>query len=91
MGAEGLYAVAFVQRLLDDGTLPDGRMRRLHLHMIADDPLMNELSVATKLVPTAPVLSQLKAAGRASAEAFLEAHFDDIGKRSSVDMVDMFS
>ncbi|WP_428925238.1 patatin-like phospholipase family protein [Marinibacterium sp. SX1] len=86
-----MRAIAFVQRLLDDGTMPEGRMRRIHMHMIADDALMNELSVATKLVPTPPVLAQLHAAGRASAEAFLEAHFDDIGQRSSVDMVDMFS
>lgn len=86
-----MRAIAFVQRLLDDGTLPDGRMRRLYLHMIADDALMNELSVATKTVPSPPVLMQLKAAGRASAEAFLSNHVDDIGHRSSIDMVAMFS
>ncbi|QEW20555.1 Patatin-like phospholipase [Marinibacterium anthonyi] len=86
-----MRAIAFVQRLLDDGTLPEGRMRRLYLHMIADDALMNELSVATKTVPSPPVLMQLKAAGRASAEAFLSNHIDDIGKRSSVDMVAMYS
>ncbi|OWU78017.1 patatin [Marinibacterium profundimaris] len=86
-----MRAIAFVQRLLDDGTMPQGRMQRVYLHMIADDVLMNMLSEATKLVPTPPLLAQLKAAGRSSAEAFLESHFDDIGARSSVDMVEMFS
>jgi NTE family protein len=34
-----LRAIDFVQRLLEDGTLQDGRMKRLRLHMIADDDL----------------------------------------------------
>ena len=86
-----LRAIAFVQRLLDDGTMPEGRMRRLYLHMIGDDALMNMLGEATKLVPSPPLLAQLKAAGRGAAEGFLRDHVDDIGKRSSVDLVEMFS
>ena len=85
-----LRAIAFVQRLLDEGRIEEGRMARVHVHMIADDALMNALSVATKLVPTPPVLSRLKSAGRAAAEAFLARHLDDIGARGSVDLPGMF-
>ena len=85
-----LRAIHFVQGLLDQGALADGSMKRVLVHMIADDALMRELSVATKLVPTALTLDRLKRAGRAAAEQFLEAHFDDIGTRDSVDLAEMF-
>jgi hypothetical protein len=48
-----LRAIDFVQRLLEEGTIREGRMKRLRIHMIADDDLMRQLSVATKLVATA--------------------------------------
>jgi NTE family protein len=35
-------------------------MKRLRVHMIADDDLMRQLSVATKLVATPQVLHQLR-------------------------------
>lgn len=85
-----LRAIEFVQRLLVDGTVPKGRMARVNVHMIADDVLMSKLSVATKLVPHAAVISELHDAGYAAADQFLAAHRDDLGKRSSVDLPDMF-
>ena len=86
-----MRAIDFVQRLLDDGTLPEGRMARVLIHMIADDDLMGELSVATKTVPNAYVISQLKEAGTRAAQAFLDTHFDDIGNKSSAALRQMFA
>lgn len=85
-----LRAINFVKRLLADGRLEPGSMKDLHIHMIADDDLMAQLSVATKMVPTPHVLHQLREAGFAAAEAFLDAHFDTIGTDSSVDLRAMF-
>lgn len=85
-----LRAIHFVQRLLDQGQVSDDQMARVYVHMIADDALMNELSVATKMVPTPVVLARLKEAGRAAAGAFLAGDAQKIGKESSVDLVGMF-
>jgi NTE family protein len=85
-----LRAIEFVQRLLKDGTVPKGDMAQVRVHMIADDALMAKLSMATKLVPHAAVISTLHDAGYAAADAFLAAHRNDIGKKSSVDLPDMF-
>lgn len=85
-----LRAISFVQRLLDEGKLEPGSMARVHVHMIADDDLMNDLSVATKTVPTAPVLSKLKEAGQAAADVFLERDLPKVGKSSTVDLRAMF-
>lgn len=86
-----LRAIQFVRDLLTKGAVKPGTMEDVLIHMISDDNLMRQLSVATKTVPTAYILDQLKMAGRKAAERFLEAHFDDLGADSSVNLRDMFS
>jgi NTE family protein len=86
-----LRAIEFVQRLIDEGTLSSNRMRRVRIHMIADDVLMSKLSAATKMVANPHVIGQLKAAGIAAAEIFLRDDVDNIGTRSSVDLRAMFN
>ena len=85
-----LRAIDFVQRLIAEGRVEEGRMKRVLIHMISDDALMAQLSVATKMVPVPAVLHQLYEAGRAGAEAFLEAHLGRVGVESSVDLRAMF-
>jgi len=86
-----LRSIEFVQRLLADGSIKSGTMKSVRVHMIADDPLMNELNVATKTIPSPVVLAKLKAAGRVAADQFLATHWDDLGMRSSCDLPAMFS
>ena len=85
-----LRAIHFVQRLIAEGSVVSGAMKDVRVHMIADDALMTELSVASKLVPTTATLTALFDAGQAAAERFLEAHRQDLGKRSSVDLPAMY-
>ncbi|NNK15845.1 MAG: patatin-like phospholipase family protein [Sulfitobacter sp.] len=85
-----LRAIEFVQRLLDQGALEEGRMSRVRVHMIADDALMEQLSVATKLVPNPIVIATLKDAGQRAADQFLNDHKSKIGKESSVNLREMF-
>ena len=86
-----LRAIEFVQRLIAAGRLPEGAMKAVHVHMIADDPLMRQLSVATKTVPNPVVIHQLRAAGAAAAERFLDRDLDAVGERSTVDLPTMFA
>ncbi|EBA10889.1 patatin-like phospholipase family protein [Roseobacter sp. CCS2] len=86
-----LRAIDFVKRLLADGSIKRGTMKNVLVHMIADDALMNDLNVATKTIPTAVILSRLKSAGEAAADTFLKSHKKDLGKRSSVNLTEMFS
>ncbi len=86
-----LRAIDFVQRLLHSGALSPGSMKDVRVHMISDDALMNALSVATKMVAVPTVLSQLKAAGRREAGAFLDEHRSDIGTRQTADLRAMFN
>ncbi|UWQ51568.1 patatin-like phospholipase family protein [Leisingera caerulea] len=85
-----LRAISFVQRLLADGTLQPGRMKQVRVHMIADDALMTQLSVTTKLIPVPQILARLKQAGRDAAEGFLARDRDNLGVQSSADLPAMF-
>ena len=85
-----LRAIEFVQRLIADGKIQEGAMKNVRVHMIADDDLMNDLSVATKMIPVPSVIAELKAAGRRAAGSFLAHHKDDLGQRQTVDLVRMF-
>lgn len=84
-----LRAIGFVQRLLADGALQPGTMKNVKIHMIADDQMMNDLSVSTKIIPNPAVLDRLKEAGINAADAFLKNHKSDIGVQSSVDLAAM--
>ncbi|MHA6345129.1 patatin-like phospholipase family protein [Roseivivax sp. CAU 1761] len=86
-----LRAIHFVQRLIADGAVRDGAMKDPLIHMIMDDDLMNRLSVATKLVPIATLILELKAAGRRAAAGFLARHRGDLGQRQTADLIRMFS
>ena len=85
-----LRAIHFVQRLIQDGQIPEGAMKKIRIHMVADDAMMTELSVASKLVPTPATLTALFEAGQTSAERFLEEHRASLGKQSSVDLPAMY-
>jgi NTE family protein len=85
-----LRAVAFVQRLIAQGVLKQEEKRAMKVHMIADDALMNSLSVATKSWPVSAVLLQLKAAGQAAAKQFLSAHKADLNVQGTVDLAAMY-
>lgn len=85
-----LRAIAFAKRLIRQGAVKSGDMKDLRIHMIADDDLMNDLSVATKMVPVPAILAQLKAAGQAAATGFLTDHREKLGSESSVDITKMY-
>ena len=86
-----LRAIEFVQRLISDGKIPKGAMKNVLVHMISDDDLMTELSVASKMMPSPTVLSALKSAGEAAAKDFLDQHRAKIGRQSSVDLPAMYA
>ena len=85
-----LRAIEFVQRLIAQGRIEEGVMKRVLIHLIADDALMRNLSVATKTVPIPAVLHQLFEAGRTAADTFLDQHLGTIGVDSSIDLRAMF-
>lgn len=85
-----LRAVNFVKRLLAEGRMPQGTMKDLNVHVIADDALMNELDASSKLTPAPGMIARLREAGQQAAARFLRQHRQDLGQRSSVDLRGLF-
>ncbi len=85
-----LRSVAFVKRLIAEGRVQRGQMKDLHIHLILDDPLMNELSASSKLQPSSALITRLFEAGRVSGERFLSECGAKIGRSSSVDLGALF-
>lgn len=86
-----LRAISFVTKLLDEGTLEEGGdYQRMFLHVIQSRKRMRDLDATSKLNPEWKFLRHLFEIGRDTATNWLEAHFDDLGERSSVDVRSMF-
>lgn len=66
------------------------RLRRTNFHLVADDEFMSQLGSETKLTTHLAFLHKLRDRGRAHAQDWLSAHFWEIGRRSSVDIGDVF-
>ena len=81
-----MRAIDFVQRLIDDGVISPDRWKRMRVHSIRDDDTMRAFGVATKLAPDWAVISELREAGRRTADDWLKASKANIGKRDSVDI-----
>jgi NTE family protein len=86
-----LRAIEFVSRLIDEGRLPHGtgagQYRRIKLHRISLDDAFRKLSADSKLNSDYDFFVMLRNGGRRAARNFLDAHFDDIGVKSTVDLL----
>ncbi|HEY1310447.1 MAG TPA: patatin-like phospholipase family protein [Pseudolabrys sp.] len=85
-----LRAIEFVNRLIEQGRVPHGtgpnEYRHIKVHRIVLEGLGERFSSATKLRNDYESFELLRKLGQRSARRFLDAHFDDIGLRSSVDL-----
>jgi NTE family protein len=87
-----LRGVAFVNRLIDEGRLPrglrQGEFRRLKLHRIVMEDLSESASTRSPLKTDYEYFETLRKLGQRATRRFLDAHFDDIGTRSTIDIVE---
>jgi NTE family protein len=83
-------AIDFVTRLIDQGRLPHGtgpgEYRRINVHRIPLDATFRNLTASSKLSSDYDFFESLFRGGRKAARNFLSEHFDDIGKRSTIDL-----
>jgi NTE family protein len=86
-----LRMIEFVTRQIDRGHLPADRYKRLNMHRIAGGTKLDALPASTKLNAEWDFLTYMRDIGRDAAREWLDAHFDDIGERSSLDLKGMLS
>lgn len=84
-----LRAVAFVQKMMDEGWIKDeyrDRMKYVLMHSIRADNAMSDLSVTTKFAWQWEFLTMLRDRGRTYAQQWLNENYEHIGVRSSVNI-----
>ncbi len=88
---EEYRAIEFVARLIDKGRLPrgtgPGQYRRINVHRIVLDQFGTSLDASSKISTDYDFFETLHINGKRAARRFLDDHFDDIGVRSTVDLL----
>jgi NTE family protein len=80
-----MRAIVFVTKLIDSGELKSP-MKRMLMHSIAANEMMNGLGHASKLNADWEFLTGLRDAGRAHADAWIKENFAKLGESSTVDI-----
>ena len=82
--------IKFVTDLIDRGDLDGSKHLRIYIHMIDAEVESARLNASSKLNADIDFLRRLHALGRSKTDEFLQAHFADLGNRSSTDIVEKF-
>ena len=80
-----LRMMALLRQVADPGRSEGQQWAHMRMHRIGTDAIEN-LSASSKMLAEWPFLCMLRDEGRRAAEAFLAAHGDDLGQRSTLDL-----
>ena len=83
-------AIAFVQKLIDEGRIAPGEYKNLRLHMVADEEGLAPLNASSKSNTERGFLLALHALGHAAADRWLLEHRRSVGRRSTLDLRSTF-
>lgn len=85
-----MRAIAFITKLIDDGKLIDNNLKRMLIHSIEADDVMQGLGTNSKLNADWEFLMHLHHIGRARAERWLKANLVRVGVESTVDICEKY-
>ena len=81
-----MRAIAFVTKLIDEGRIDDCSLRRMHIHAIDADDVMQKLGATSKLNADGDFLLRLRQVGYNRADQWLQSHLEMIGVKSTIDI-----
>ncbi|MDR0631890.1 MAG: patatin-like phospholipase family protein [Holosporaceae bacterium] len=85
-----MRSIHFITKLIDEGYVAPGKLKRLHVHMIEDEKAMHDLGWSSKLNTDKDFLDFLFKAGRKSADVWIEKNYDKIGKETTAPVAEEF-
>ena len=86
-----MRAIAFVNRLIDDGKLSTTDYKRVLLHRIDGGGPLAELASSSRLNAEWDFLLRLRDMGRHAAQRWLKRNYDAIGRQGTVDLKEEIS
>ena len=81
-----LRAIDFVSRLISNGALKGTHHKAIRMHRVEAQDKLNAFGTASKLQADWAFFRKLFEIGRETAQDFLSAHYEDIGKRPTLDL-----
>ena len=79
-------AIDFVARLIAAGRLEGTHYKCIRLHVIEAQNELNKFGAASKMRSDYDFFLQLHEIGRRAAQKFLDAHYDDVGVKGTLDL-----
>jgi NTE family protein len=79
-------AIDFVNRLMGENRLASGRYRANRLHRIDATKALADHTASSKMDTSWAFFTELHAAGREAAGAWLRRHYDDVGVKGTLDL-----
>ncbi|MGO9943161.1 MAG: patatin-like phospholipase family protein, partial [Rhodoblastus sp.] len=79
-------AIDFVARLIAEGRLEGTNYKCIRLHVIEAQDELNKFGAASRMRSDYDFFVQLRDIGRRAAQKFLDAHFNDVGVRATLDL-----
>jgi len=85
-----LRTIDFVTRLIEDGKLDAKQYTHARMHRIEASEQINPLSASSKMNTEWEFLCHLRDIGRDTCNSWIDAHYDQVGKASTLDLRAMF-
>jgi NTE family protein len=85
-----MRAIYFVTSLIEKGELDEAKYKHTFIHTIDAEEEMSRLTASSKMNLDMEFLNYLFEIGHEKADAFLANHYDEIGRKSSTDLVAKF-
>ena len=85
-----MRAIYFVQKLVRQGKLNDTAYKDMNIHMVYRHDEMNALNGSSKMNVGIEFLNHLKRLGRESCDSWLKRHKEHIGRKTTIDMENLF-
>lgn len=83
-------AIDFVRRLIEQGKVSDKDYQDTRIHIIENQEALKPLGASSKMNAEWDFLCHLRDLGRETAAVWMKKHFNQIGKKSTVDLRAMF-
>jgi NTE family protein len=80
-----LRMIALLRKVADPGDEEGAKWARMRVHYVTND-IMSQLNASSKLIAEWDFFCMLRDEGRQSAQAFLDRHAENLGRRSTLDL-----